>query len=581
MYADVRVKIPEEKGKVTRKKINGTTHIYYLLERIYNQGKKYSIPKSTPIGKGCEDDPTMMIPNEKYLTYFPEAPLPDEKKSIHRSACLRVGAYMVLRRIIAEYHLDEMLTDIIGKDSGLFLDLAVYSIITENNAGQYYPDYAYNHPLFTNKMKMYSDTKVSDFIGSIRKSQSVEFLNQWNENRDHREKIYLSYDSTNKNCQAGDVDFVEMGHAKDDQNKPILNYSIAYDRNNKEPLFYEMYPGSIVDVSQLQYMLEKTAGYGYRHVGFILDRGYFSKENIRYMDKAGFDFVIMMKGMKKYARELVDKHKGTFEESRKHSIRQYKVSGTTVKAPLYPSDEKDRYIHIYYNDGKRTAEREQLEEKIDRMAAFLKNQEGKKQFECPKAFSHYFDPIYHTQGDEKTFMFARERQDVIDSEIKLCGYFIIITSEKMTAEEALELYKSRDGSEKLFRGDKSYLGNKSFRVHGSESVNNKIFIEFVALIIRNKFYTYLKEQMRKNDKKDNFMTVPAALRELEKMEMIRQTDGNYRLAHAVTATQKQILKAFDMTERNIREQAIGINQQLQTINQVKGKYAHSQTKYLP
>jgi hypothetical protein len=112
-------------------------------------------------------------------------------------------------------------------------------------------------------------------------------------------------------------------------------------------------------------------------------------------------------------------------------------------------------------------------------------------------------------------------------------------------------------------------------------VNNKIFIEFVALIIRNKFYTYLKEQMRKNDKKDNFMTVPAALRELEKMEMIRQTDGNYRLAHAVTATQKQILKAFDMTERNIREQAIGINQQLQTINQVKGEHAHGQTKYLP
>jgi transposase len=372
-----------------------------------------------------------------------------------------------------------------------------------------------------------------------------------------------------------------MGYAKDDQNKPILNYSIAYDRNNKEPLFYEMYPGSIVDVSQLQYMLEKTKGYGYRHVGFILDRGYFSKENIRYMDKAGFDFVIMMKGMKQYARELVDKHKGTFEERRKHSIRQYKVSGTTVKAPLYPSDEKDRYIHIYYNDGKRTAEREQLEEKIDRMAAFLKNQEGKKQYEFPKAFSHYFDPIYHTQGDEKTFMFARERQDVIDRQIKLCGYFIIITSEKMTADEALELYKSRDGSEKLFRGDKSYLGNKSFRVHGSESVNNKIFIEFVALIIRNKFYTYLKEQMRKNDKKDNFMTVPAALRELEKMEMIRQTDGNYRLAHAVTATQKQILKAFDMTERNIREQAIGINQQLQTINQVKGEHAHGQTKYLP
>ena len=138
----------------------------------------------------------------------------------------------------------------------------------------------------------------------------------------------------------------------------------------------------------------------------------------------------------------------------------------------------------------------------------------------------------------------------------------------MSSEEALDLYKSRDSSEKLFRGDKSYLGNRSFRVHGSESVNNKIFIEFVALIIRNKFYTYLKEQMHKSDKKKNFMTVPAAVKELEKIEMIRQTDGNYRLDHAVTATQKEILKAFDMTERNIREQALRINLKLQMIDQI-------------
>lgn len=566
MYAETRVKIPDEKGKVTRKKIKGTTYIYYQLDRTYSSEKHYTIPKSTTIGKCCEDDPTMMFPNEKYLIYYPDAELPDKEASSHRSACLRVGAYMVLRRIIVEYHLDEMMERLIGKDSGLFLDLATYSIIAENNAGQYYPDYAFNHPLFTEKMRIYSDSKVSDFVGGLDKGQSVKFLNEWNEQRDHREKVYISYDSTNKNCQAGDIDFAEIGHAKDDKNKPVLNYAIAYDKNNSEPLFYEMYPGSTVDVSQLQYMLEKTAGYGYRHVGFVLDRGYFAKENIRYMDKCGYEFVIMMKGMKKFAAELVREQKGSFESGRSHRIRDYKVSGTTVKGRLFPADEKDRYFHIYYNDRKHTAEKEQLNDKIDRLADFLKDREGTSGYECPKAISHYFEPIYHTEGEEKTFMFAMERQDVIKKEMDLCGYFIIITSEKMTAEEALDLYKSRDGSEKLFRGDKSYLGNKSFRVHGNESVSSKIFMEFVALIMRNKFYTYLKEEMRKNHKKENFMTVPAALKELDKIEMIRQSDGNYRLDHAVTATQKKILKAFGMTERNIREQAIGINQKLQTID---------------
>ena len=72
--------------------------------------------------------------------------------------------------------------------------------------------------------------------------------------------------STNKNCQAGDLECVEIGHPKDDNGKPVLNYSIAYDHNNSEPLYYEEYPGSIVDVSQLQIMLLKAKGYGYRQV---------------------------------------------------------------------------------------------------------------------------------------------------------------------------------------------------------------------------------------------------------------------------------------------------------------------------
>ena len=32
-----------------------------------------------------------------------------------------------------------------------------------------------------------------------------------------------------------------------------------------------------MDISQLQFMLEKAKGYGYKKVGFILDRGYFGK----------------------------------------------------------------------------------------------------------------------------------------------------------------------------------------------------------------------------------------------------------------------------------------------------------------
>lgn len=548
MYLDIRVKIPQIKGKIYETVIKGVTYINYEYDRVYKPEKKYNIPKRTTIGKRCENDPSMMYPNMNYLKFFPDAKLPDEIRKKDRSSCLNVGAFIVIRKIIKEYKLDEMLERIIGKDSGLFLDIAAYSIITECNAGQYYPDYAYRHPLFTENMKVYSDTKVSDFLNDITIDQSIDFLNEWNEGRDHREQIYISYDSTNKSCQAGDIEIAEFGHSKEGEDKPLFNYSIAYDTNNREPLFYEEYPGSIVDISQLQYMLEKAAGYGYKKVGFILDRGYFCKENINFMDKSGYDFVIMVKGMKKLVDELVLENKGKFEDNRTNSIREYRTNGMTVKRKLFPTDERDRYFHIYYSSNKYVSERETVESKIDRMARYLKKQEG-KEIEIGESFNKYFDLIYYHQGQEdQKFMFGRELDDVINREISLCGYFVIITSRKMTAREALTLYKSRDGSEKLFRGDKSYLGNKSLRVHSDESIDAKIFLEFVALIIRNKIYTSLKDEVLKSDIKSNYMTVPAAIKELEKIEMIRLPDNIYRLDYAVSATQKTILKAFGIND---------------------------------
>ena len=57
-------------------------------------------------------------------------------------------------------------------------------------------------------------------------------------------------------------------------------------------------------------------------------------------------------------------------------------------------------------------------------------------------------------------------------------------------------------------------------------------------------YNLLKETMLRLETKPNYMTVPAALRELEKIEMVRRGNGHYRLDHVVTKKQKTILSAF-------------------------------------
>ena len=197
MYQKYTVKIPDLQTGITRKTIKGTTYVYYTYGRTYISEKKYSQGKDTSIGKVDPGDDTMMYPNANFIRFFPDS-VPEEVKPPERSGCLRIGTFVVVRKILQEYKLDETMDALIGRDSGLFLDLAAYTLVTEGNVAQYYPEYAFNHPLFTEEMHVYSDSKVCDFLKGITPDQIIVFQNTWNEKQDHRERIYISYDSTTR-----------------------------------------------------------------------------------------------------------------------------------------------------------------------------------------------------------------------------------------------------------------------------------------------------------------------------------------------------------------------------------------------
>ena len=580
MYFKFLVDVPVDSKIVSQTK-NGTTYVDFEYDRIYVKDKGYTKPLRSTIGKKSPDDPSKMWPNENYMKYFPGVELPETSSRNYRSGCLRAGAFIVIKKSLEQLGIPEILGHYFTiSDLGLFLDLVTYTIVSENNASQYYPDYAFNHPLFTEEMKIYSDSKISDFLHNITADQRLGFLDEWNKKHDHREKIYVSYDSTNKNSQAGEVDFAEYGCAKEDDSKPIVNYSIAYDTDNREPLFYEEYPGSINDMSQLQFMVKKANGYGYRHIGFILDRGYFHKKNLDELEDNGYSFIIMLKGMKPLVREIIEANYGKFEKKRVYYIKDHDVAGMTIVTKLHESDEKERYIHLYYSLRRENKERRVFEDDLKRMADALKKHEG-EDWEFTGRYKQYYDLYYQEEKEKvrdengkekeilkkKTFLFGIEKADIIEKETNLFGYFAIVTSDKMTARDAIEIYKRRDASEKLFRADKSYLDEKSYRGHSSETVASKVFIAFIALIVRNRIFTALQDEMKVLGSQPNYMTVPAALRELEKIEMVRLPENVYQQDHAVSKTQKTILKSFGIDEHYIQYRIGEIQKELIRIDQ--------------
>lgn len=66
-----------------------------------------------------------------------------------------------------------------------------------------------NHILFERQKHLLEEFLVRNAISreqyekkTMDEGVSASFLNEWNGSRNHREKIYFSYDSTDKKCQA-------------------------------------------------------------------------------------------------------------------------------------------------------------------------------------------------------------------------------------------------------------------------------------------------------------------------------------------------------------------------------------------
>ena len=152
--AERKVPIPVIAGKITKAKRKAGVYVLYELERVYDAKKRYNVPKRVTIGKVYPGDDKMMVPNENYQKYFPTAAIPEEHAEVDRSCCLKIGPHLVFDKILEEYRLKPMLSKHFGESTGLLLDLVSYLIVNEDNAGQYYPDFAFSHPLFTKNQKI-------------------------------------------------------------------------------------------------------------------------------------------------------------------------------------------------------------------------------------------------------------------------------------------------------------------------------------------------------------------------------------------------------------------------------------------
>lgn len=484
---NLHIPLPE---RCTFKKTEKATYVYLTLSVKYSKEKKRTIPNRVLIGK--LDEEGLLIPNHNYIDMFGEekelAPSPE------RTDFVSIGLHVVINAICKQLQLDELLEGVMEEDGArMILDLASYMIQSENNVMQYVDDYCYNHALFSDYC--FEDSDVGKLMDSISIKDIDTFIRSWVQLHVN-DGVYISYDSTNMNTTAGNLELAEYGYDKDDPDLPQVNLSLAYNQRDDIPLFYEIYPGSITDHTECQKMVDRAKYYGCENVGFILDRGYFSLDNIRYFNRNKLDYSLMTKGNAKFVKEVIEEYGPGVSRGTKYYIPEHELFGITVEKDLFHTG-KTEYIHIYYDSERAGRETIDINNRFHKMDEALKERKEKKiqRNEDVKVYEKYY---YLKFDDNGYFQSYTRKEKEIEKLVDRAGYFVIVSSKPMSAVEALNAYRDRDAVEKIFRMDKSYLGNDVFRVHSTKKLESKMFISFIALVLRNQIHMKTKALYKSN-----------------------------------------------------------------------------------
>ena len=522
-------------------KRNGIGYVYQVIGKSYKKDKKYTVENRKLIGKMIDEE--WMIPNEYFEQYYPDVCV--EQETPEFSDTLRIGCFLVVQKIFRDLQIEDVLLSIFG-DLGFFIeDIVSYMITNESCTFQYYSNFMRNHPVMDKNIR--DDTQISRLLKYNIKEQDINlFLRAWNQMNNTKECIYVGYDSTNFNTNAYGIELADYGHPKVDEGLPQYNLAYAVNQKDSTPLFYELYDGSVIDNTELEIMLEEAKEFGHEKLGVLMDRGYISEKNIKALRTKGYEYILMMKQNQRICQEIIEEYGAAVQSLEGYYIGEHGVYGTTVKKQLYGQETN---IHVYYDDIRASEEKVALMSRYETWEKEIEKKVSKKI--ATEGEMKKYRKVFKLKYDQNGYLVAYQRNSrYIKEEIRNLGFFFIITSEEMSASKALDIYRGRDNIEKMFRSLKSGIDFNKARVHTTESLKSKVFVTFIAMIVRNELFQKAEELRKKNRKA---YTVPGMISELENIECTRNSVGKYRRKYALTAKQKMILKQFDMDENILTE----------------------------
>lgn len=400
------------------------------------------------------------------------------------------------------------LFDRIGEDTGVIEDLkacfpdnyqqilsiAYYLILENKSPLSRFPHWSalHRHP----HGEVIPSQRSSELFASITEESRQQFFNRQGKRR--IEKEYLAYDSTSVSSYSKCLRQVRYGRNKDHDHLPQINLTLLFGQQSRLPFYYRKLAGNIPDVKMLKKLLSDMNTMGYKKTKVVMDRGFFSTANINDLYRHHIKFLIGAKislNLVKHNLDAVrDKMRNWTHYSQEYQLYAYSLPITWdyVQDRPYKGDtihsHRRMYLHLYYSPDRALEDEKAFNNRLIEWQEELEN--GQLHPDHKKQYVKYFEvkstPVRGTKVIAKENALSEAKRNY--------GYFALLSNDVKEPVEALTIYRNKDLVEKAFENLKERLNLRRTIVSSEQSLDGKLFVQFIALI----FLSYITKKMQEN-----------------------------------------------------------------------------------
>lgn len=174
-------------------------------------------------------------------------------------------------------------------------------------------------------------------------------------------------------CCSEENDLAEMGNKYNKFNDTQINLLAAYDIKNMNPVFARYYPGSSLDKVSVQDAIELV---DFNDVLFIVDRGFYSEENIKMFTQNGCNYIIpLSRNLSAYKQSVTDLTLGDsflYRKGKHYSSVSYKETEYKGRRIIIFRDDYEHLAGITdYRVNIAKDPKKYTEEKLDKMQDYF------------------------------------------------------------------------------------------------------------------------------------------------------------------------------------------------------------------